>query len=143
MDNPSACAYVLYPAKLSEKHMVPMCISWQGRSTEMDECAGVTLAMGWTPKPSCNFSTAQMKCKWYTLRRRRKEMFLQTGRKEDSTEMLHSPSDMITSTSTQEETDLRFECTVNHCKSQRPVWVALTGNGLWPPTTATAKVFCL
>lgn len=68
---------------------------------------------------------------------------LQTGRKEDSMEMLHSPSYMITPTSSQEETDLRFECTVNHCESQRPVCAILTGNGLWPPATAIAKVFCL
>lgn len=31
-------------------------------------------------------------------------MFFQTGRKEDSMEILHSPSYMITSTSSQEET---------------------------------------
>lgn len=102
-----ACSGGLFftPAKLSEKNMVSLCIYLMVRQKHRNEgYAEVTLALGWTPKPSCNFSVAQVQMSDID-KMEEINVFCKLGERK-TVEMLYFPSYIITSTSSQEETEI-------------------------------------
>lgn len=68
----------------------------------MEGCVEVTLALGWTPKPSCNSSVAQVQISDID-KMEEINVFCKLGERK-TVEMFYFPSYIITSKSSQEET---------------------------------------